>query len=324
MKIGVLVFLILIIAGCEYFETETTVPLVKETIEEPLVYFCPQDLCEDLLIEYIDNSKESVHCALFDLDLEDVLSVFSEKSKEIDVKIVLDNNNWDNKMGGKGIIQDTSSQLSHNKFCVFDNKIVWTGSFNPTHNGAYKNNNNVVIIESENLAINYESEFNELWNGNFGKGRQTTESVMYLNNKKYENYFCPEDKCKKHVMDIIEKAEYSVYFMVFSFTDFDIADLLISKNKEIDVKGIVEAKRVNMQYNQYKKLINGSVIVHKDTNPHTMHHKVFIIDSKTVITGSYNPTKAGNEKNDENILIIHDRTIANKFLKEFNKLYIID
>jgi phosphatidylserine/phosphatidylglycerophosphate/cardiolipin synthase-like enzyme len=53
----------------------------------------------------------------------------------------------------------------------------------------------------------------------------------------------------------------------------------------------------------------------------TMHHKVFIIDNKTVITGSYNPTKNANERNDENILIIHDKKIAEKYLKEFERIY---
>ena len=48
-------------------------PLLKETSEEPSIYFCPQDPCETLFANYINNSKESVHCALFDLDLEEVL-----------------------------------------------------------------------------------------------------------------------------------------------------------------------------------------------------------------------------------------------------------
>jgi len=51
-----------------------------------------------------------------------------------------------------------------------------------------------------------------------------------------------------------------------------------------------------------------------------MHHKVWIIDGKTVITGSFNPTKAGNEKNDENLVIIHDKEIAGQYLEEFKRI----
>ena len=52
-----------------------------------------------------------------------------------------------------------------------------------------------------------------------------------------------------------------------------------------------------------------------------MHHKVFIIDQETVITGSFNPTNAGDSKNDENILIIKDKGIAKQFKEEFDKVY---
>jgi phosphatidylserine/phosphatidylglycerophosphate/cardiolipin synthase-like enzyme len=317
MKLIFLLLLILTSCSTGYVITQ---PIIKEDIKEPDVYFCPQENCEDIFLNYINNAKQTIHCALFDLDLENIIYKFEEKSKSLDVKIVIDDENWDQKFSGKGIIQDTSSQFSHNKFCIFDNQIVWTGSMNPTNNGAYKNNNNIIIIQSKHLANNYELEFEELWNYNFGTGRKTYEPIVYLNNKKYENYFCPEDNCKQHVLDQLNQATESIYFMVFSFTDFDITNTLIQKSATLDVRGVLEAKRVNMQYNQYRNLIKGNIKITKDTNPYTMHHKVFIIDNQTVITGSYNPTKAGNENNDENILIIHNKEIANKFLEEFEEL----
>jgi len=51
-----------------------------------------------------------------------------------------------------------------------------------------------------------------------------------------------------------------------------------------------------------------------------MHNKVFIIDNKTTITGSYNPTSAGTNKNDENMLVIHDEKISDQFLEEFKRI----
>ena len=58
----------------------------------------------------------------------------------------------------------------------------------------------------------------------------------------------------------------------------------------------------------------------KDKNKYKMHHKVFIVDNETVATGSFNPTSSGDEKNDENVLIIHDRNITSYFLAEFNSI----
>ena len=40
-----------------------------------------------------------------------------------------------------------------------------------------------------------------------------------------------------------------------------------------------------------------------------MHHKVFIIDEEIVITGSFNPSKNADTRNDENILIINKKTM---------------
>ena len=49
-----------------------------------------------------------------------------------------------------------------------------------------------------------------------------------------------------------------------------------------------------------------------------MHHKVFIIDEEVVITGSMNPSKGGDTRNDENVLIIKDKEIARVFMEEYN------
>jgi phosphatidylserine/phosphatidylglycerophosphate/cardiolipin synthase-like enzyme len=51
-----------------------------------------------------------------------------------------------------------------------------------------------------------------------------------------------------------------------------------------------------------------------------MHHKTFIIDKETVITGSFNPTGGGDKRNDENILIIENKDLAKEFMEEYQKV----
>ena len=299
------------------FDDEPT-KFVNDIVEEGdiNVYFCPGENCFYSYLKEIKNSQR-VYCAFYDINHNELISLLKSKGN---VKLYVDE--YEDVRNLDFVKKDDKSALSHNKFCVFDRKILWTGSFNPTFNGAYKNNNNIIVIESLNLANNYELEFEELWNYNFGKGRETVEPIVYLNEKKYASYFCPEDNCKYKVVEELKLSEKSIYFMVFSFTDFDIADLLIVKNKEVEIKGVLESKRVNMQYNQYKKLVENDVNVRKDSNSFIMHHKVFIIDNNTVITGSYNPTKAGNTKNDENILIIKDKKVVSRYLKEFESVFV--
>ena len=43
------------------------------------------------------------------------------------------------------------------------------------------------------------------------------------------------------------------------------------------------------------------------------HNKIIIIDGATVVTGSFNFTKAADEKSAENLLVIHDAGIATKY-----------
>ena len=89
----------------------------------------------------------------------------------------------------------------------------------------------------------------------------------------------------------------------------------------IEIKGIFETLGTGSKNTQYQRLKDFGIDVKKDKNKKTMHHKVFIIDNKTVITGSMNPTGSGNYRNDENLVIIHNKEIADKFLEEFDELW---
>ena len=315
--------IILLTSGCSDLNLNKNIaePELKEYKNIPKVFFCPKQDCEGELFKVINSAKESVHCAFYDIDLERVVNLLNKKSKTMDIKLVVDDANFYHVKHLKFAKKDPSYGLMHNKFCIIDNKIVLTGSFNPTENGAYKNNNNLIIIESFYLSKNYEDEFNELWNSEFRKGNKIIYPEFYLNNKKIENYFCPEDNCAYHVAEEIKKAKNSIYFMTFSFTNSRIANSIILKHYQgLDIKGVFEARQAS-KYSKFNLLEYQGIDVKKDNNKANMHHKVFIIDNKTVITGSFNPTAGADKRNDENILMIHDKAIANLFLHEFERIY---
>ncbi|MBU0758274.1 MAG: lamin tail domain-containing protein [Nanoarchaeota archaeon] len=305
-----LIFMFLFLSSCT-LSSELTSNVVKEPYSDIQIYFCPEDMCLEKLLDLIDSSTE-IRCALYDLDIPELTDKLKEKSADV---VIEDSNALPDFLTGY------SSALMHNKFCIFDQKIIFTGSMNPTERGNYYNNNNIMIIESVALAQNYLEEFFELKDNIYGKGNRVKRPKIDHGGILIENYFCPEDNCKLHVINTLKKAEKSIYFMTYSFTDVDIGNLLYNKNYEgLDVKGIFESKQLS-DYSRYGDLKEVSMI---DRNKYTMHHKVFIIDEMTVITGSYNPSKNANERNDENVLIIHDSGIAQKFIAEFNHLWNID
>ena len=314
-------FALVLVIGCSKVGTniEGRGEIPVEINNDMAVYFCPQDDCEKVLIDVIDSSTEFVHCAFFDIDLKELIKAIGAKSQDVEVKLVVDDENY-GEIKGPGVRKDTSSQFSHNKFCVIDDSIVVTGSMNPTSNGVNKNNNNLLVIYSKYLAVNYEEEFDELWDYKFGEGGNVKYPVIYLNDHEIENYFCPEDDCAGQIVSEIRGAEKSIYFMTFSFTNEDIADAMLFNDKA-DIRGLFEKRGSGSEYSQYNRLKGFGLPVKVDTNSYTMHHKVFIIDNRTVITGSMNPTGAGDYKNDENVLVIHDKKIAEKYVEEFLRLF---
>lgn len=270
-------------SGC----TRTAIIPEEENLA-PEVLFCWRDDCEQRFVELAENA-ESIVCAFYELDSEKVRKVLLEKN----ARVVLDDK--------------TTSRQMHNKFCVFDNEVVWTGSFNPRTGS--KKFDNVVVLYSKFIAQNYAEEFEELSKG-IVRGKKVRTPAVVLNGNLVENFFCPEDSCKERVLAELGKAESRIYFMAFSFTDDDIGELLLEKSKAIEVRGLFD-KSQNSRWSEYERLRGFSSRISG------LHHKVFIVDNETVITGSYNPTKNGNERNDENILIIHDKSVAELFADEF-------
>jgi phosphatidylserine/phosphatidylglycerophosphate/cardiolipin synthase-like enzyme len=54
-----------------------------------------------------------------------------------------------------------------------------------------------------------------------------------------------------------------------------------------------------------------------DANHAISHNKVIVIDGEVVITGSFNFTKAAQEKNAENLLIIKDQALAARYTENW-------
>lgn len=272
------------------------------------IYFCPADNCEQKLLNKIQTA-EIIHCAFFDIDIPEIITALEEKN----ASVVIDADNKADIL----FKADTRSAYMHDKFCIFDSKEIFTGSMNPTMHDATKNNNNILFLNSAYLAKNYEDEFQAMWKGNFGTDAKVKYPKVKINNILIENYFCPEDQCEQHIADILKNAQSSIYFMHFSFTSDVLGNIILEKSRIIDVRGIFE-KSQNSQYSEYEKLSQFSVL---DNSSGLLHHKVFIIDNETVITGSMNPSKNGNENNDENIIIIHSQDIAELYVEEFSRLY---
>ena len=302
------------VTGFSVAKVSSEIP--QENSSEIQAYFCPRDNCGEKLSGLI-NSAQEVECAFYNLNLKSVKDALKSKN----YKLIVDSDGEKYISEMDYIARPEGSGLMHNKFCIFDNATVLTGSFNPTNKQNTVDNNNIIIISSKYIAENYNSEFTELWSDRFAEGEPVRYSKIIYNSELIENYFCPEDYCTEHLIDVLKSAESEIKFLTFSFTDDSIGDLLLEKVKSgVSVSGAFDKAQAGSQYSEFRKL-NGTADVRRDNSTGLLHHKVFIIDRKIVVTGSFNPTKNADTKNDENLLIIHSPAIAEKYLEEFELVW---
>lgn len=284
-----------------------------------------QEFCQ-----WLSQTQKSVDLAAFDIDLPCVSEALLTLHKaHKNVRIVTDSDNITPeievlKQSGIVVVDDQRGAFMHNKFIVQDGQEVWTGSMNLTNNGVYRNNNNVVRLRDSGIARLYTAEFEELFRGEFGprSPRQNLPALFQLDDLEVEVFFSPEDPVQERILDLLKSARQSIYFMAFSFTDDAIGKLVQNKAEEgLEVHGIFEKTGSKSKYSEYGRLKAKKIDVVTDGNPGIMHHKVFILDQKTVITGSYNFSKNANKSNDENLLVLHNPQIAQLYLNEFKYIH---
>ena len=285
------------------------------------------------LAEAIRRAEFSVDAAIYHLNLWSIRdALIAAHQAGVHVRVVTESDNLDEseiqelKQAGIEVLGDRRESLMHDKFVIIDRLEVWTGSMNFTVNGAYRNDNNLVRVRSSKLAENYTSEFEEMFvQDMFGDDivSQTPHPSLTIDGTPVETYFSPDDGTAAMIIAALQNAEERVVFMAFSFTSDPIANALIERAAAgVDVIGVFEESQYHANTGtEYESLLAAGLDVRLDGNPDSMHHKVFIIDGETVITGSYNFSRSAEERNDENTLIIHNPELAVQYLSEFERVF---
>jgi len=282
-------------------DNKTKSPLLKD-YDSISTYFGPKENLGEQLIKLINLSEKNIYGAFYSLELIKVASALIDaKKRGVKVHLVMDRGRTNSLRSQYTLLRKHISikatrqprGLMHNKFCVFDNKVIWTGSYNPTHNGTYYNNNNVVVINSEVLAKDFINEFYRI-----SGSLDYKDHRQHITEEEIVAFFSKKDNCKQKIIQLLNNAEKSICFASFIFTDKDIAKVIISKhNKGIKITGVME-KGMDSFWNMFSFFRHVGIDVKWDKNySHQMHHKVFLIDKRIIITGSFNPTFSAHKLN---------------------------
>jgi phosphatidylserine/phosphatidylglycerophosphate/cardiolipin synthase-like enzyme len=281
----------------------------------------------------IDDARESIQMAMYNFSLENVSDALLRAHKRgIEVQVVLDSNTIDSVQAqrladaGITVVGDNRRESMHNKFIVIDGYQVWTGSLNMTYGGTYNDHNNIVRLVDSRINLNYRTEFEEMFEyGYFGANSPSNTPFPRItrDNTIIEVYFSPDDGVRAQVIPLIQSAQESVNVLAFSLTADGIADALLNKARDgVDVRAVLDAEQVVSNIGgKYDYLKDAGLDVRLDALDGLMHHKVIVVDNQAVLFGSYNFSNNAENKNDENVVIVYDDSLAGQFNQEFEMIY---
>lgn len=288
------------------------------------------------LVAAIAETRDTLDIAAFELNSEAIYqAILDAHQRGVAVRIVADDDHGlhddknaalrDLQAAGVSIVDDGRSGLMHNKFMILDGSAVWTGSWNFTINGSYRNNNNVFVMQSAAAARAYQGEFNEMFErGEFGT-RSSDDGIVSFRQGESELsiIFAAEGDEIGALKAELEGATRSIHIMAFVFSLEELAEaiLLGAAHRDLVVQGLFEKRNSTASWSQLPALHCAGAAMRQDGNRYALHHKVIIIDEGTVITGSFNFSRSAAQSNDENIVIIRDPTIAGLYLDEWKRIW---
>lgn len=126
-----------------------------------------------------------------------------------------------------------------------------------------------------------------------------------------EVHFSPGGKCTEAIVEEINGAKATIHLQAYSFTSAPIAKALVDAHKRgVKITALLDRSNRTQKYSSADFLAHAGIETYIDSKHAIAHNKIIIVDGVSVITGSFNFTKAAEERNAENVVIIRDSKIG--------------
>lgn len=334
--------------------------IIENDYRRPFSDYSPEEIKQ-----LTGREKNRLQAGFNFIDLNRDGRISQEESKKRDALIILEN-------AGIPILDDTAdgtkgSGLMHHKFMIVDGKISLVASNNFTLSGIHGdleapntrgNANNLVTIRNSELASIFQEEFDLMWGDGVGKKPDSVFGVkkgnrmfppILVGESAVSVHFSPlsktqswQDSSNGFIGEQLAKAETSVNFALFVFSEQKIADILAKGyEREVNINGLIEPSFAYRYYSEGLDMLGVALArnckFEKNNNPweaaistvgipqlpegDLLHHKFAVVDEKVVITGSHNWSASANYQNDETVLVIENPTVAAHYQREFERLY---
>ncbi|MDP9223218.1 MAG: phosphatidylserine/phosphatidylglycerophosphate/cardiolipin synthase family protein [Actinomycetota bacterium] len=312
---------------------------------------------ETWLIEFIDNSNSTLDIAIYDIALSDFLarplieSVTRALSRGVKIRLAYNvghdgpipvpppSRTQEELVRSLGVPTRAipgTPDLMHQKYVVSDGGRVWAGSTNWTDDSWTREENVIVVLQSQEVAGSFSADFEQLWGGGQVDGTGFNHAPqLKAGNETVRPWFCP--KGGKHLVYRIAGAIYHAERRVRICSPVVTAGqilgtlLEVAGDRQVDVAGACDATQMQEVLRQWhsdaaaswkipaiESLAKLGSFSGKHSTPYApgavhdyMHAKVTVADD-TVFVGSYNLSHSGQE-NAENVLEIESPELADHF-----------
>lgn len=135
------------------------------------VYFSPQGGCEGQVVNWIDRANKTIHVLIYSFTNDAIgNAVVRAHQRGVEIKVVFEKSQvskyseyWKLQSKGVPVRNDTNSGLMHHKTAVIDGYVLLTGSFNWSAAAEERNNENLMILQSDYLTLAFKEEFQQIW-----------------------------------------------------------------------------------------------------------------------------------------------------------------
>ncbi len=259
------------------------------------------------------------------------------------------------------------SGLMHHKFVVVDDARVIVTSANFTTSDTHGdftaadsrgNANNLLKINSPELASLFTEEFNFMWGDGPGGKPDSRFGVkkpfrpaqqVRLGNTTVTVQFSPTSATQLWsqssnglISKTLSTASHTVDMALFDFSEQRLASILEKGHQQgVQVRALIDSRFAYRDYSEGLDMLGvalskkckyeannrpwqnpiSTMGVPQLPKGDVLHHKFGIIDEQTVITGSHNWSEAANSNNDETLLVINSPMVAAHFQRQFGRLY---
>lgn len=161
----------------------------------------------------------------------------------------------------------------------------------------------------------------------------SAKELIKQNGEIRQVFFSPDDKVRAVLLDLINNEQEAIEIAIFAFTDSKIAQALIDALKrKVRVEVIADPGCLKDPYSKISFLCDAGIAIYVYSSQNSnrrfssiMHHKFALfkknIEGRSILwTGSFNFTRAAHKANQENVLVLDDQKIIDRFGKQFQRV----